>query len=299
MAKRPGGRAGEPSPEGPISLPPAAPKSEETGSELLGDKSLGERLRKDDTAMPAYGLRVPTPTSQVPTEGVSVTGEAVRRVTPESAEFLIEITSSAGTAAQAIRDNHQKTTQITQAVAPLGVQPGDVHSISLNLNNLYAPMMQALPGYAAMPQIAQGSLPSYGSGFPGQADLQFGSYQARNTIRVNVREVARVGEVADAVARAGATVVGGFVFRATDEALARRNALEAAGKDARARAEVLATATGKQLGDPVVVTEEITASNGAYMALRSAMPLAFGAGAPQVVGELEYYARVSATFRLQ
>jgi len=249
--------------------------------------------------MPAYGSRIPTQTPQVQIEGVSVTGEAVRRVAPESAEFLIEITASAATAAQALRDNHAKTAQITQAIGPLGVQPGDVHSISLNLNNLYAPMMQALPAYGAMPQIAQGSMPTYGSAFPAQTDLQFGSYQARNTMRVNVREATRVGEIVDAVARAGATIVGAFVFRASDEALARKNALEAAGKDARARAEVLATASGKQLGDPVALTEEVTASNGAYMALRSAMPFAFGAGAPQVVGELEYYARVSATFRLQ
>jgi hypothetical protein len=32
--------------------------------------------------------------------------------------------------------------------------------------------------------------------------------------------------------------------------------------------------------------------------MRAAMPLAFGAGAPQTAGELEYYARVSARFGL-
>jgi uncharacterized protein YggE len=126
-----------------------------------------------------------------------------------------------------------------------------------------------------------------------------GSYQARNTVRVNVREPGRVGEIVDAVTRAGANIVGGFSFRASDEAQARRSALEAAGKDARSRAESLAAAAGKQLGDPITLTEEITASDGAYMALRSAMPFAFGAGAPPAIGELEYYARVSATFRLQ
>jgi uncharacterized protein YggE len=274
-----------------------APKGDDPGREAFGEKAFGESLRKETTVMPAYGLRVPTEiTSQVRTEGVTVTGEAVRRVAPESAEFLIEVTASAATAAQALRDNQVKTTQVTQAVGPMGVQPADIQTISLNLYNLYAPMMQALPAYGAMPQIQQGPLaPSYGGG----QELQFGSYQARNTIRVNVREPGRVGEIVDAAARAGATIVGAFSFRAADEANARKGALEAAGKDARARAESLATAAGKQLGDPVTLTEEIMASNGAFMALRSAMPFAFGAGAPQVVGELEYYARVSATFRLQ
>lgn len=250
--------------------------------------------------MPAYGLRGQTNTPQTTAEGVTVTGEAVRRVAPESAEFLIEITASAPTAAQALRDNQAKTTQIAQAVGPLGVQPADVQTISLNVFNLYAPiMLQALPAYGTGSQITQGAVSSYGGGSAGPTELQFGSYQARNTVRVNVREPGRVGEIVDAVTRAGAAVAGAFSFRATDEANARRTALEAAGKDARARAEALAAAAGKQLGDPVVLTEEIAASNGTYMALRAAAPLAFGSGAPQVVGELEYYARVSATFRLQ
>jgi hypothetical protein len=51
--------------------------------------------------------------------------------------------------------------------------------------------------------------------------------------------------------------------------------------------------------DAVAIAEDIVASNGMYTALRSTMPFAFGAGAPQVAGELEYYARVSASFRLK
>jgi uncharacterized protein YggE len=294
MAKKPDRRAGKPSPEGPGAEHIASPKGDETGGETLG-----EPLRKDTTVMPAYALKGPTQTSQAQTEGVTVTGEAVRRVAPESAEFVIEITASGATAAQALRDNHVKTTQVSQAVGPMGVQPADMQTISLNLHNLFAPIMQALPPFGAMPQISQGPVQSFGGVFAGQGDLQLGSYQARNTVRVNVREPGRVGEIVDAVTRAGANIVGGFSFRASDEAHARRSALEAAGKDARSRAESLAAAAGKQLGDPVTLTEEITASDGAYMALRSAMPFAFGAGAPPAIGELEYYARVSATFRLQ
>ncbi len=75
--------------------------------------------------------------------------------------------------------------------------------------------------------------------------------------------------------------------------------MEAAGKDARSKAETLATAAGKQLGDPVSITEEIVASNGVYSAMRAQMPWAFGANMPAVAGELEYYARVTASFRFQ
>jgi uncharacterized protein YggE len=171
------------------------------------------------------------------------------------------------------------------------VQTSDINTISFNVYNLYSPILPALPHFGAVPQAAQAGVM--------QPEMQYGSYQVRSTMRVNVRETGRVGEVVDAVTRAGANIVGAFCFKVNDEANARRAALEAAGKDARAKAESLATATGRQVGDAVTVTEDIIVSNGAYAALRSAIPFAFGPGTPQTVGELEYYARVSANFRFQ
>lgn len=258
-------------------------------------------MRENIQAMSPHGFA-----SQTPLDGVTVTGEAVRRVSPESAEFLLEITTSAPTAGQALRDNQVKTAQVVNAVGPLGVQAADVQTISLQVYNLYSPMLQALPGYGGMQsQIAAVGFAPQGPGATVQPeiqynpyDVQFGAYHARNTVRVNVREAGRVGEVADAAVKSGATLLGAFSLRVSDEAGARRAALEAAGKDARAKAETLASAAGKQLGDPIAIAEEVVASNGTYMALRAAMPFAFGAGAPQTAGELEYYARVSARFGL-
>jgi len=230
-------------------------------------------------------------------EGITVFGEAVRRILPERAEFLVEVTSSAGSMAQAIRDGQVKTVQITQALTPLGVQPADVQTVSFKVHNIYTPVVSALPGYGNLPQIGAGAFTPYGLGGP--SDVQLGSYCARNILRINVREAARAGEVADAAARAGATVLSGLNFRAADETNARRTALEAAGKDARQKAEALASAAGKQVGDLVTITEDIQASNGAYTALRASMAFAPSQGMPDFAGELEYYARVSATYRVQ
>lgn len=230
-------------------------------------------------------------------EGVSVIGEAVRRVQPEQAEFLIEITANASTATQALQDNQAKTAQLKQAVTALGAQPTDMQTISLNVMNIYAPVMPALAGYGGMPQLGTGGFQPYSPG--AQPDVQFGSYQAKNTVRVSVHEAARVGEILDTMTRNGASAVSPFSFRANDEASARRGALEAAGRDARAKAEALAAAAGRKIGDAIAISEDIVASNGTYTALRSAFPFTFSAGAPQVAGELEYYARVSASFKFQ
>jgi uncharacterized protein YggE len=279
---------------------------------------MAENTGKEE-AEPMSSIALPPHTHQtVRSEGVTVVGEAVRRVAPDTLELLVEINAGASTAAQALRDNQTRTAQVIQAVSALGVQQGDVETISRNIYNLYSPMMAVPPAYGPQ-QIAQAgfsqagfSQAGFGQGGLGQGgfgqggfgqvgfpDVQFGSYQVRNTVRLTVKDPARAGEIVDAVSRAGGTIVGGFSFKASDEAGARRSALEAAARDAKAKAEALATAAGKRAGDLVSISEEILATNGAYMALRSAAPFAFGAGAPPAIGELEYYARVSANFKLQ
>jgi uncharacterized protein len=187
---------------------------------------------------------------------------------------------------------------VTQALAPAGVTQSDVHAISLKVHNLYSPLSVASYG-GLSPQIAQAGLAPYAPGFGAQPEMQIGSFQVRNTLRISVREPARIGEIADAATRAGVTNIGAFSFHASDEVHARRAALEAAAKDAKMKAESLAASTGTQLGEVVTISEDILATNGSYMALRATVPFALGAGAPETIGELQYYARVSATFRIQ
>jgi uncharacterized protein len=290
MAMKQRGRAGGFPPARPVE-PQPAPLDNPAAPETLQEKS----AREDTKRMSPYGLQSQAHIPQTLKEGVTVIGEAVRRVPPENAEFLIEITASAPTAAQALHDNQSKTSQLSQAVGAMGVKPADIQTISLNVFSLYAPVLQGLPGAAGMPQIGTAGFSPFSTGQP---EIQYGSYHVRNILRVNVRDPARVGEIVDAATRAGATVAGAFSFQVADEAATRRTLLEAAGRDARAKAETLAVAAGKQLGDPITITEDCIVSNGAYAALRSTAPFAFGVAAP-VVGELEYYARVSASFRLQ
>jgi uncharacterized protein YggE len=288
MATNKRGRAGGFSLARPNTEAPATQAHEAAGVDILAEKTVGE----DTKVMLSDRLR-----TQTLAEGVTVTGEAVRRIASENAEFLIEITSTAPTTAQVLRDNQAKTVQVTQAISQLGVGPGDVQSISLKVQSLYSPMMQSLPGYPNMPQIAHAGLSAYAAGAAIQPEVQFGSYMAINVLRINTREPGRAGDVADLAVRAGATLVGGLRFRAADEAGARRAALEAAAKDARTKAEGIAAGSGKQIGDPVAITEELVACNGNFGAIRAMAPFAFGAGAPEFVGDLEYYARVSANFR--
>ena len=248
--------------------------------------------------MPANAYRAQFQPATQPTEGIAVVGEAVRRVAPESAQFLIEISAAGATGSQAMANYEAKTAQISQAVSTLGIQHSDLQTVSLNVVNVYAPLIQHLP--YAVPQIGQGGMSAFATTPTSfQPDVQFGTFQTRGVMRVNLREASRAAEVADALLKAGATLASGLSYHAADDAGARKSTLEAAGKDARAKAETLAATAGKKLGEPLAISEDIVASNGIYSALRTQMPWAFGPDTPTTAGELEYYARVTASYRFQ
>lgn len=231
----------------------------------------------------ANAVRTPNQTF----EGVAVVGEAVRRVPPESAEFLVEIAATGQTVAQSVSHHQNLVSQLAQAVSGQGVNRADLQVVSMNVANVYTPA------------LAPPAFPTFATQAALQPDLQFGAYHASSTVRVMVRDSSRAAEVADVLVKAGAQLVGGLSYGAGDESAARKTALEAAVKDARSKAETLAVAAGKQLGDPLAINEEVIASNGVYTAMRAQVPWAFGPQTPTAAGELEYYARVTASFRFQ
>jgi uncharacterized protein YggE len=267
-----------------------------------------QRMEEDTKVTPTQAFQAQS--KQI--EGVAVVGEAVRRMPPESAEFLMEVTVTSPSVEQALRDHTARLKQMATAAGSMGIQSSDLQTISMNVYNLYStglPGLPSLSAYGAMQQFGPIGLNPFGGGAPSgsqpgayntQAEVQFGSYQVRSLTRVVVRELGRVAEVVQTAIRTGAIPVGPISFRASDESGTRRAVLEAAGVDAKVKAEGLARSLGKTIGDAISATEDVLVSNGAYGALRSTMPASFGSGAvPAVVGELEYYARVSANFRLQ
>ena len=73
------------------------------------------------------------------------------------------------------------------------------------------------------------------------------AYNANSTLAIRVTEIDRVGEVIDLAFGAGANTLNGISFSATDTSEAKEEALRAAFVDAKAKAEVLASAAGLQL----------------------------------------------------
>jgi hypothetical protein len=79
-------------------------------------------------------------------------------------------------------------------------------------------------------------------------------YQARNAVAVEIRDLAKIGQVIDAALASDATSISGPHFALASPDSARRVALALAVQKARADAGVMAEAAGVQLGDLLEMT---------------------------------------------
>jgi len=80
-------------------------------------------------------------------------------------------------------------------------------------------------------------------------------FVARNTLEVRIEDVARTGELADAVVQGGATSLNGIRFDLKDRGAAEREALRLAVADARQRADAAAAGAGRTV-DRVLKIED-------------------------------------------
>ena len=136
------------------------------------------------------------------------------------------------------------------AVVNLGVRMADrdVLKAQAAVNEAVAAIRDALEadGIPA-DDINTGFIMIYTSYESGSFGAQEEKYVAQNTLSIRVTDVAMAGRVIDIAFSAGANSLDGISFSASDTEAAKAEALRAALKDAQAKAEVLAAASGLQL----------------------------------------------------
>ena len=119
-------------------------------------------------------------------------------------------------------------------------------------------------------------------------------YSASNSVSATIG-VARAGALIDAAAEAGANQISGPGMSSSDAEKLYRDALADAVKDARERAEVLAKAAGRTLGE---ISSIVEAGAQPVPLYRDAAE-ATAASTPIVPGQQETVAQVSVTFDLR
>jgi uncharacterized protein YggE len=183
-------------------------------------------------ALVAIATVVPAALAQEAPPGLTVVGNGTITAAPDVAQLNVGVQTVGQSAQQALADNGAAMRRVTDALRGRGIADADIQTSGINV------------------------YPQMGSADTQNGPQQITGYVASNSVNVRLTDPAQAGDVLDAAIAAGANTTGGITFGLKDESAARRAALDAALKDARAHADAIAASLGKQVGDVIAVTED-------------------------------------------
>ncbi len=177
---------------------------------------------------PASDVAAPQPqsvTQQTVTQPRTITVNGSGQVTlaPEIAYVYIGVQSSQSIAADALKDNNEKSQALSKALGEMGVDPKDIQTSSFNI----------YPNQTYNPDGTMGAV----------------TYNVTNTVYVTVRNLQNLGQLLDVVVRSGANSINGITFDVADKTGPLSEARKLAVESARKQAEEMAANAGVELGD--------------------------------------------------
>jgi uncharacterized protein len=165
---------------------------------------------------------------------VTVTGTGTVEAVPDIATLSIGVTTQGETAAEALTANSSALDAVMSRLTAAGIAAPDMQTSNLSLNPNWT-------GYDSSsvsgPTIA--------------------GYVASNILTIRVRQLDGLGAVLDAAVADGANTLNGLTFGLANPDPALDEARKEAVADARARAELLATAAGVKLGRVISISEGV------------------------------------------
>ncbi len=157
---------------------------------------------------------------------VTVQGTGTVTAVPDEASFSFTVQTKATTAAAALARNGTATKAVIAAVESAGVSEADIQTAQVSLDPV-----ESSDGTSIV------------------------AYTASDTITVTKLAVAKAGAIVDAAVGAGATDVSGPSLDLSDQDALYAQALKAAVAQAKTKAQVLAAAAGRSLGNVVSIVE--------------------------------------------
>ncbi len=161
-----------------------------------------------------------------------ITGQGRIAAEPDMAVITLGVVSHDEHAAEALADNSRQLSQVFEVLAAAGIESNDIQTTQFSIQPIWRNR-------------------SYDSSDPAEIE----SYSVENNVTVRVREIEALGDILDAVARAGANEFRGIQFTLQEPGPAEDAARQAAVADAQARADLIAGAAGVQILGILSITE--------------------------------------------
>ena len=152
---------------------------------------------------------------------ITVSGQGTVKAAPDRATVSLAVITEAKTAKQAQLDNAQKVNAVMLALINSGIAEQDIKTQNYNLRPNYVYVEKEAP--------------------------KFVSYIVQNEIIVTVKNINQVGNILDIAVGSGINQVNNINFYIENDQSLKVQALQKAIADARAKADVLAAALGKNI----------------------------------------------------
>ncbi len=208
---------------------------------------------------------------------LSVSGEGTVDAAPDTASIVIGVVTQAKTAREAVSENTTATEAVLASLTSAQIEKRDV----------------ATSGFSVQPRY------NYQRNGGGESPKIEG-YEARNSLTVRVRDLAKLGNILDAAVTTGSNQIGGISFDVADKNPLLDKARTEAIADARRKADVFANAAGVKLGRVLSIEtgpQRWTQPRGLPLAAR-ADALVASAPVPIEAGEQSFRATVDVAWEI-
>lgn len=200
-----------------------------------------------------------------------VTGEGIVKAAPDQAWISIGAESRSKSSKEAQQRNAAAMTAVMQKISAFGIAKDAIKTTAIDLQMEF--------DYADGKQTPRG-------------------YVARNTVEVRVDDLARLGDVLDAVVNSGATTIHGLRFDVKQREQVEAAALQSAVRNAMAKSQAVATGAGRAI-DRVLKIEELPGGGEPRPMRQYAMAARTEASTPVAAGEIEIRAQVRMTVAIK
>jgi uncharacterized protein YggE len=197
---------------------------------------------------------------------IQVRGTGTVAAAPDRVSFVAGVETESPSLKTAFADNRRIVAAVLKALRDLGVTDAQMHTSNFTIN-------------------------------VGADERQTRHYVVLNSVTVTRDKTDDVANLIEAAVDAGAKNVSSVVYSIADTSSLRDTSLDRAYADARARAQHLAAAAGKTLGDPIDMTTEVL-----YMPQPVSEAITVGGGSSSLelqAGMREVTSTVLVTFELK
>lgn len=208
----------------------------------------------------------------VPLDTVTTQGTGISSTAPDQAKMFFGVQANGDEARATLDEASGIAAAIVDAIKGSGVDDEDIQTTDVSI----------WPDY------------DYDDDTP-----RIVGYRATMRVAVTIKDIEAVGDVIEAASSAGANEIDGPIFSISDDNPQAHDALQKAVEDARARAEAMAEAAGKSVGDVLSMTEAGIAAPPIQYRYGYADEAAASMDAVIEPGQLDVSASVTVVFELK